>query len=109
MIYGNRRGVRLGFSTANIRPDKELVPLRGVYAVKSFEWKPPQGVLNIGFNPTFAGQTLSIEVHIFDFNENIYGKELEILFIDRIRDRFASKARKTDCADQQGHLPVRES
>ena len=44
-----------------------------------------RGILNIGFNPTFAGQTLSIEVHIFDFNENIYGKALEILFIERIR------------------------
>ena len=93
VIYANRRGVRLGFPTANIRPDKELVPPRGVYAVQVLlEGNRHRGILNIGFNPTFAGQTLSIEVHIFDFNENIYGKALEILFIERIRDeiRFES-------------------
>ena len=64
-----------------------------MYAVQVLlEGNRHRGILNIGFNPTFAGQTLSIEVHIFDFNENIYGKALEILFIERIRDeiRFES-------------------
>jgi riboflavin kinase / FMN adenylyltransferase len=93
VIYGNQRGVRLGFPTANIAPDKELVPARGVYAVRVIrEGKRHDGILNIGFNPTFADGKRSIEVHIFDFNEDIYGESIEILFSERIRDevRFES-------------------
>ena len=93
VISGNRRGDGLGFPTANIAPDKELVPARGVYAVRCLlEGKRHDGVLNIGFNPTFAGQQQTVEVHIFDFHQDIYGESLEILFIERIRDevRFES-------------------
>jgi len=93
VISGNHRGVRLGFPTANIAPDKELVPARGVYAVRLLrEGKRHDGVVNIGFNPTFADGKRSVEVHIFDFHEDIYGEPIEILFIERIRDevRFES-------------------
>jgi len=93
VISGNHRGVRLGFPTANIAPDKELVPARGVYAVRVLrEGKRHDGVVNIGFNPTFADKKRSVEVHIFDFHEDIYGESIEILFIERIRDevRFES-------------------
>ena len=93
VVSGSHRGVSLGFPTANIRPDKELVPPNGVYAVQVIlEGNRHRGALNIGFNPTFADQKLSIEVHIFDFNENIYGKHLDVLFIERLREeiRFAS-------------------
>jgi riboflavin kinase/FMN adenylyltransferase len=93
VISGNHRGVRLGFPTANIAPDKELVPARGVYAVRILrEGKSHDGVLNIGFNPTFADKKRSVEVHIFDFQQDIYGEPIEILFIERIRDevRFES-------------------
>jgi riboflavin kinase/FMN adenylyltransferase len=87
VISGHRRGRDLGFPTANLRPDKALIPARGIYAVRLLlEGKARQGVLNIGFNPTFSDNALSVEVHIFDFDEDIYGKRLEILFIDRIRD-----------------------
>lgn len=87
VIVGHRRGRDLGFPTANLMPDKALVPARGIYAVRLLlEGKVHQGVLNIGFNPTFADNALSVEVYIFNFNEDIYGKRLEILFIDRIRD-----------------------
>jgi riboflavin kinase/FMN adenylyltransferase len=87
VIAGHRRGRDLGFPTANLRPDKALVPAQGIYAVRLLlEGKAHQGVLNIGFNPTFSDNTLSVEVHIFDFDEEIYGKRLEVLFIDRIRD-----------------------
>ena len=93
VIYGNQRGVRLGFPTANIAPDKELVPAHGVYAVRVLrKGKSHDGILNIGFNPTFADKKRSVEVHIFDFQKDIYGESLEILFIERIRDevRFES-------------------
>jgi riboflavin kinase/FMN adenylyltransferase len=93
VIYGSQRGVRLGFPTANILPDKELLPPHGVYAIHALlEGNLRHGILNIGFNPTFAGQMRSVEVHIFDFNENIYGKTLDLLFIERLREeiRFES-------------------
>ena len=93
VVFGNRRGGGLGFPTANIAPDKELVPARGVYAVRCLhEGERHDGVLNIGFNPTFADGKLSIETHIFDFHRNIYGEILEVHFIERIRDevRFTS-------------------
>ncbi len=87
VIEGSRRGGSLGFPTANIKPVKVLIPANGVYAaVIHMEGTRYQGVLNIGFNPTFSDEKLSIEVHILDFNDNIYGKNLDILFIDRIRD-----------------------
>jgi riboflavin kinase / FMN adenylyltransferase len=93
VIYGNQLGVRLGFPTANILSDKELITPGGVYAVHVLlDGNRRHGVLNIGFNPTFAGRKRSIEVHIFDFNENIYGKILDLLFIERLREeiRFES-------------------
>ena len=87
VIEGNRRGGSLGFHTANIKPDKMLIPAHGVYAViVHLEGRRYQGVLSIGFNPTFADEKLSVEVHLLDFKEDIYGKRLEVLFIDRIRD-----------------------
>lgn len=93
VISGRHRGVNLGYPTANIRPDKELIPPNGVYAVHVIlEGNRHQGALNIGFNPTFADRKRSIEVHIFDFNENIYGRRLDLLFVERLREevRFAS-------------------
>ena len=87
VIAGHRRGRALGFPTANLRPDKPLIPARGIYAVRLLlAGKQLQGVLNIGFNPTFSDSALSVEVYIFDFDEDIYGQALEVLFIDRIRD-----------------------
>lgn len=87
VIAGHRRGRALGFPTANLRPDKELIPARGIYAVRLLlAGKHHQGVLNIGFNPTFSDNALSVEAYIFDFDEDIYGQALEVLFIDRIRD-----------------------
>jgi riboflavin kinase/FMN adenylyltransferase len=87
VIKGHHRGRSLGFPTANIKPDKVLVPGRGIYAVRvHLEGKTYQGVLNIGFNPTFSDEALSVEVYILDFDGDLYGKCLEILFVDRIRD-----------------------
>lgn len=93
VIRGNHRGAGLGFPTANIEPDKALVPADGIYAVRVLlAGKRLDGVLNIGWNPTFADAKRSVEVHILDFHGNIYGKSIEILFVDRLRDeaRFES-------------------
>jgi riboflavin kinase/FMN adenylyltransferase len=87
VVAGHRRGAGLGFPTANIDPEKVLIPARGVYAViVEIDGKRYQGVLNIGYNPTFADEKQSVEVHLLEFDGNIYGMTLEVLFIERIRD-----------------------
>jgi riboflavin kinase/FMN adenylyltransferase len=65
----------------------ELCPKTGVYAVTvEFENKQHKGVANIGYSPTFGDQIFSVEVHILDFNENIYDRKIRVNFIQRIRD-----------------------
>jgi riboflavin kinase / FMN adenylyltransferase len=86
VVHGHRRGTGLGFPTANVLPGKELLPARGVYAaITRMDGRSMQSVLNIGYNPTFGDAELSVEVFILDFRGDLYGEELEILFIDRLR------------------------
>lgn len=88
VIKGAGRGARLlGTPTANISTASELMPKEGVYVVKArFDKREYEGVMNIGKNPTFDGAKQSYEVHIFDYNGDMLGKELKVYFIDRIRD-----------------------
>lgn len=88
VIRGAGRGAGLlNIPTANIETPNELVPKEGVYAVKAgLGGKVFDGVANIGKNPTFGENKTSYEIHIFDFSENIFGKELKVFFIDRLRD-----------------------
>lgn len=86
VVRGHGRGASLGYPTANIKTDKELVPPDGVYAVKvCVDGEVRDGACNIGRNPTYGNQESSIEVHLFDLHENLYGRVLEIYFIERIR------------------------
>jgi riboflavin kinase/FMN adenylyltransferase len=83
----NRGGRLLGFPTANIDLHDELCPKTGVYAVTvECLGKKYEGVANIGYRPTFAEKTFSVEVHILDFKGDIYGRNIRVNFIDRIRD-----------------------
>nr|HDN01053.1 bifunctional riboflavin kinase/FAD synthetase [Deltaproteobacteria bacterium] len=83
-----RGGPVVGFPTANLRIDKEdLCPKPGVYVVRVIHQdRSYGGVMNIGYNPTFGGQDLGAEVHIFDFEKNIYGHPIKLDFIQRLRD-----------------------
>ncbi len=84
----------LGFPTANLAPYKEIIPGKGVYAVRVIvKGREYKGVCNIGVNPTFNGEVLTIETHILDFNKDIVGEKLAIRFVDRLRDeeKFSSK------------------
>ena len=88
MIEGQKLGRKLGFPTANLKIEAEhkLIPCDGIYAVEvGFENKTWKGMLNIGFRPTIEGAGRSIEVNIFDFNQDIYGEILEIKFAQLIR------------------------
>lgn len=83
----NRGGRLLGFPTANIKLYDELAPKTGVYAVSvEHEGEKYKAVANIGYSPTFGDDLYTVEVHILDFDKNIYGKQIRVNFIDRLRD-----------------------
>jgi len=87
VIKGDSRGKTLGFPTANIASKHAIIPSNGVYAVKLLaREKCLDGVVNIGLRPTFDASTLAIEVHIFDFNEDLYGEEITLFFIGKLRE-----------------------
>lgn len=87
VVEGYQAGNTIGIPTANIEHDGAMAPPRGVYAARvHFDGMDHHGVVNVGFNPTFNRKQLSVEVHIFDFNQQIYGKEIEVRFIRHIRN-----------------------
>ena len=91
VVEGKQLGRKMGFPTANIEAsDKhKIIPGYGVYAVNvEFDKKIYKGMLNIGTRPTFNknADNRSIEVNIFDFSADIYGKKLTLYFVDKIRD-----------------------
>ncbi len=95
VIHGNKNGRKIGFPTANIAITNrfKLIVANGVYAAKvSYNGKVFQGMVNVGFRPTIIDNSYSVEVHLFDFSKEIYGEEIEIHFVSRIRDeiRFSS-------------------
>ncbi len=96
LVEENRRiGASLGFPTANLQPPVgKLLPKAGVYITNVFyNGCFFTGVTNIGRNPTVSGKKTTIETHILDFSENIYGQQLTVQFIERLRDEqcFSSK------------------
>jgi riboflavin kinase/FMN adenylyltransferase len=90
VVQGAQRGRTIGYPTANIQlPDADkLIPQMGVYAVQVYmNQLHYKGMLNLGVNPTVSDtQDLKIEVHIFDFAQEVYGAEMDIYFVARIRD-----------------------
>jgi riboflavin kinase/FMN adenylyltransferase len=88
VLAGRNRGGRLlGFPTANIHIVDELCPKTGVYAV-TVECRDGhfKGVANIGYSPTFDDHIFTIEVHLLDFNNDLYDQNIRVNFIKRIRD-----------------------
>jgi riboflavin kinase/FMN adenylyltransferase len=88
VVKGKNRGGRLlGFPTANLKLIDELIPKGGVYAVTVIiNDRTYYGVTNIGYNPTFGVEALSVETHLLDFSEDILGETIRINFIKRLRD-----------------------
>lgn len=83
VIKGRGIGKELGFHTANLDVENELVPLTGVYVTKTMD---KFSVTNIGYNPTFGGTKISTETHILNFSQKLYGKKIEVMFYKRLRD-----------------------
>lgn len=93
VVHGEGRGRKLGFPTANIVTQKEVLPCDGVYAVK-VKWRDQyyDGVINIGSRPTFDGRQTTLEIHLMDFQGDLYSERLRIYFVERLREeqRFSS-------------------
>lgn len=103
IIHGQNRGGRLlGFPTANLAPTTTMLPKPGVYATLAVPSNSVgnglptinsiadmthahAAVTNIGYNPTFGPGALTIETHLLDFNQDLYGKQLEVAFVERLR------------------------
>jgi riboflavin kinase/FMN adenylyltransferase len=88
VFRGQQLGRTIGFPTANlkIKEDYKLIPKNGVYIVKSIiNQESVFGIMNIGFNPTVAGENLSIEIHYFNFNSDLYDQEITVSILQYIR------------------------
>jgi len=99
VIRGDDRGAALGFPTANLRLPNELIPKEGIYAaradfLKTDGFGTKDCVVYIGSRPTFDSKGLSLEVHVFDFDKNLYEKRLRVTLIDWVRgdERFEDEA-----------------
>ncbi|MBI5587212.1 MAG: bifunctional riboflavin kinase/FAD synthetase [Deltaproteobacteria bacterium] len=95
VVKGRNIGKGMGFPTANLKVSSELLPAGGVYAAyAAVDGRTLPAVLNIGKAPTFGGRDTTVEVHILDFNGDIYGREMEVSFVRRIRSEKAFKSKE---------------
>lgn len=86
VVHGDQRGRTIGFPTANVQNEVELLPAAGVYAVRARVCGAVlPGVANIGVRPTFAGSESRVEVHLFDFAGELYGERLTVALVARLR------------------------
>lgn len=97
VVEGEKRGRTIGFPTANLDevPPRKIVPARGVYAAWVTEASPPSksviarkhpAMVNVGYRPTFNGKEQTVEAHLLNFSGDLYGRQLELHFLERIRD-----------------------
>jgi riboflavin kinase/FMN adenylyltransferase len=88
VVHGKRLGRDLGFPTANLRIERRRAPLAGIFAVRvhGVAEKPLPGVASLGTRPTVAGVHTLLEAHLFDFSGDLYGREIEVEFVAKLRD-----------------------
>ena len=87
VVQGAGRGRTLGFPTANLRPDRELLIPPGVYAGRmQVEGESHSAVVNIGVRPTFGEHTLVVEAHVLDFSASLYGRAVRLALVSRLRE-----------------------
>jgi riboflavin kinase/FMN adenylyltransferase len=101
VVKGQNRGGRLlGFPTANLSPHGELLPQKGVYAVRLLlDDAVYDGVTNVGYNPTFGDTGLTVETHVMDYSGDLLGKTIKVHFVKRLRDEKTFKSLE-DLSDQ---------
>jgi riboflavin kinase / FMN adenylyltransferase len=89
VVPGNQLGRKLGFPTANLRTGRRRVPVAGIFAVRvhGVSAEPLPGVASLGTRPTVAGGgEMLLEAHVFDFAGDLYGREIEVEFVSKLRD-----------------------
>jgi riboflavin kinase/FMN adenylyltransferase len=90
VVAGDGRGRRIGVPTANLATENELVPPGGVYAtVAIVDGRYRASVTNIGHRPTFGPGALAVETHLLDYDGDLYGRTLQLAFVQRVRDERA--------------------
>ena len=113
VVAGEHIGTGLGYPTANVVPDnaEKLIPADGVYAVwASIEGgEPMQAMMNIGKRPTFDGKQRTLEVHIFDFEGDLYGKQIAVSFAHIVRyERYFSSAEELKRQIKKDEVSIKE-
>lgn len=113
VVAGEHIGTGLGYPTANVVPDnaEKLIPADGVYAVwTSIEGgEPMQAMMNIGKRPTFDGKQRTLEVHIFDFEGDLYGKQIAVSFAHIVRyERYFSSAEELKRQIKKDEVSIKE-
>jgi len=116
VAHGDKRGRTMGFPTANIHLHRCKVPLSGVYAVQLFgiDGEPIKGVANVGVRPTISGDKKALlEVHLFDFDRDIYGEHVQVHFLHKLRNeqKFSDLTMlisqiKQDCSEAKKYFSV---
>ncbi|MGD2113372.1 MAG: bifunctional riboflavin kinase/FAD synthetase, partial [Gammaproteobacteria bacterium] len=88
VAHGDKRGRTIGFPTANIHLHRSATPVAGVFAVEMFgpPGEPLPGIANVGNRPTVDGTRSLLEVHLFDFDADIYGCHVQVEFLHKLRD-----------------------
>ena len=101
VVYGDKRGRQMGFPTANIYLHRVAVPVQGVYSVRmhGIAKKGLPGIANVGIRPTIGGTRSLLEVHLFNFADDIYGKHVAVEFCEKIRDE--KRFPNLDCLIEQ--------
>jgi riboflavin kinase/FMN adenylyltransferase len=108
VVRGEQLGRRLGYPTANLRMRRRKLPLTGIFAVRvrgtdaRNPHEPRDGVASLGFRPTVDGTEPLLEAHVFDYEGSLYGRELEVEFVAKIRDE--EKFESLDALVRQMHL-----
>jgi len=109
VVEGQKLGKTLGFPTANVNLNRKLSPVMGIFAVRvdGLGAKLLDGVASVGTRPTIDGIEPLLEVHIFDFDADIYGRRIEVEFVARLRDeeRFPS----LDSMQEQMHIDAAQA
>jgi riboflavin kinase/FMN adenylyltransferase len=99
VVHGAGRGAGLGFPTANLEVENELVPRAGVYVTETVALAARQpSMTNVGVRPTFGGKQVTVETHLLDFSDDLYNQRVDVRFLARIRDeiRFSSPGELAD-------------
>ncbi|MFQ6005897.1 MAG: bifunctional riboflavin kinase/FAD synthetase [Woeseia sp.] len=109
VVEGNHLGRRLGFPTANINPDRRQVALMDIFAarVMGLGDETLDGVASLGTRPTVDGTKPLLEVHIFDFDEDIYDEHIHVEFVEKLRDE--EKFADLDALTDQMHLDAAQA